>query len=154
MTTGDTDRGDERPRTRLEGSGRKPREDGTRVSNVTAGTEHSEPKATSLLMELIVSRENMTLAYARVVGNKGAAGIDKMSFADLKPFLVEHWPRVREDLLADRSQQGLRQGGLAAAGEADELGAEAFRSLHGGQDPARHALLGAQETPPATRPAR
>jgi RNA-directed DNA polymerase len=72
------------------------------VSNVAAGTDHSEPKATSLLMELIVSRENMTLAYARVVGNKGAAGIDKMSVADLKPFLVEHWPRVREDLLTGR----------------------------------------------------
>jgi len=55
-------------------------------------------------MELIVSRENMTLAYARVVGNKGAAGIDKMSVADLKPFLVEHWPRVREELLEDRYQ--------------------------------------------------
>lgn len=27
-----------------------------------------------LLMELVVSRENMTLAYARVVRNKGAAG--------------------------------------------------------------------------------
>jgi RNA-directed DNA polymerase len=53
-------------------------------------------------MELIVSRENMTRAYARVVGNKGAAGIDKMSVADLKPFLVEHWPRVRDELLAGR----------------------------------------------------
>lgn len=104
MTTGDTDSGDEMPRTRPEGSGRKPREDGTRVSNVTAGAGHSEPKATSQLMELIVSRENMTLAYARVVGNKGAAGIDKMSVADLKPFLVEHWPRVREELLEDRYQ--------------------------------------------------
>lgn len=111
MTTGDTDSGDETPRTRLEGSGRKPREDGTRVSNVTAGTDHSKPKATGEpcaptrtgpLMELVVSRENMTLAYARVVGNKGAAGIDKMSVADLKPFLVEHWPRVRDDLLAGR----------------------------------------------------
>ena len=56
------------------------------------------------LMELVVSRENMVAAYARVVGNKGAAGIDAMSVADLKPFLVEHWPRIREDLLADRYQ--------------------------------------------------
>ena len=55
-------------------------------------------------MEMIVSRENMMRAYARVVGNKGAAGIDAMSVADLKPFLVEHWPRVREELLADRYQ--------------------------------------------------
>lgn len=74
------------------------------MSNVAAGAEHSEPKAEALLMELVVSRENMARAYARVVGNKGAAGIDRMSVADLKPFLVEHWPRVREDLLADRYQ--------------------------------------------------
>jgi RNA-directed DNA polymerase len=56
------------------------------------------------LMELVVGRENMMRALARVVGNKGAAGIDTMSVADLKPFLVEHWPRIREDLLADRYQ--------------------------------------------------
>ena len=56
------------------------------------------------LMELVVSRENMMAAYARVVGNKGAAGIDKMTVADLKPFLKEHWPRIKEDLLADRYQ--------------------------------------------------
>jgi RNA-directed DNA polymerase len=56
------------------------------------------------LMELIVSRENMMAAFARVVGNKGAAGVDKMSVADLKPFLKEHWPRIRQDLLADRYQ--------------------------------------------------
>jgi RNA-directed DNA polymerase len=54
------------------------------------------------LMELVVGRENMMAAYARVVGNKGAAGVDAMSVADLKPFLVERWPRIREDLLADR----------------------------------------------------
>lgn len=56
------------------------------------------------LMELAVGRENMMAAHARVVGNKGAAGIDAMSVTDLKPFLVEHWPRIREDLLADRYQ--------------------------------------------------
>lgn len=75
-----------------------------RVSNVAAGADHFDPEANTLLMELVVSRENMTRAYARVVGNKGAAGIDEMSVADLKPFLVAHWPRVKEDLLADRYQ--------------------------------------------------
>jgi RNA-directed DNA polymerase len=111
MTAGDADNGAETPRARSEGSGRKPREDGTGASNVTAGSDHSAPEATGepcapartgQLMELIVSRENMMAAYARVVGNKGAAGIDEMTVADLKPFLVEHWPRIREDLLADR----------------------------------------------------
>jgi RNA-directed DNA polymerase len=102
VTTGDTDSGDEMPRTRLEGRARQARDDGTRVSNVTAGAGHSEPEAEALLMELVVSRENMRRAFERVVGNKGAAGVDQMSVADLKPFLVEHWPRLREDLLADR----------------------------------------------------
>jgi RNA-directed DNA polymerase len=55
-------------------------------------------------MDLVVSRENMMAAYARVVGNKGAPGIDKMTVVDLKPFLAEHWLRIKEDLLADRYQ--------------------------------------------------
>jgi RNA-directed DNA polymerase len=74
------------------------------ASSATAGSVHSEPEASVRLMELVVSRENMVTAYARVVGNKGAAGIDGMSVADLKPFLIEHWPGIREDLLADRYQ--------------------------------------------------
>jgi len=54
------------------------------------------------LMEMIISRENMMAALHRVVSNKGAAGIDKMSVGDLKQHLVSHWPRIREDLLAGR----------------------------------------------------
>jgi RNA-directed DNA polymerase len=53
-------------------------------------------------MERIVSRENMMTAYQRVVANKGAPGIDKMTVEQLKPHLVEHWPRIKEDLLAGR----------------------------------------------------
>ena len=104
MTTRDAESGAEMSRTRPEGSGRKPREQGMGVSNVTAGLDHSDPEAQVRLMELVVSRENMVRAYARVVGNKGAAGIDKMSVADLKPYLVERWPRIKEDLMADRYQ--------------------------------------------------
>ena len=75
-----------------------------RDASITTARLLSPPEANVLLMELVVSRENMMAAFARVVGNKGAAGIDKMSVTDLKPFLVEHWPRIREDLLADRYQ--------------------------------------------------
>ena len=56
------------------------------------------------LMEFVVSRENMMAALNRVVGNKGAPGIDKMTVVDLKPYLKAHWPRIRDDLLADRYQ--------------------------------------------------
>ena len=90
MTVEEAEHGDETPRTRSEGRGRKPRWAAMGVSNVTAGSDHSQPEADVQLMELIVSRENMMTALARVVGNKGAAGIDKMTVVDLKPFLKEH----------------------------------------------------------------
>jgi RNA-directed DNA polymerase len=53
-------------------------------------------------METILSRENMMAAYRRVVANKGAPGIDKMTVDQLKPYLTTHWPHIREELLADR----------------------------------------------------
>jgi RNA-directed DNA polymerase len=53
-------------------------------------------------LEAILDRENMMAAYHRVVANRGAAGVDGMTVDELKAFLVEHWPRVKEDLLAGR----------------------------------------------------
>ncbi|HET6620725.1 MAG TPA: group II intron reverse transcriptase/maturase [Dongiaceae bacterium] len=53
-------------------------------------------------MERIVSRENMMAAYHRVMANKGAAGIDRMTVEQLQPHLKERWPRIREELLDDR----------------------------------------------------
>ncbi|MDW9905934.1 hypothetical protein GOA77_29535 [Sinorhizobium meliloti] len=40
-------------------------------------------------METILGRENMMAAYRRVVVNKGAPGIDKMTVDQLKPYLAE-----------------------------------------------------------------
>jgi len=104
MVTRDAGDGSEMTRARPEGSGRKPPEHGQGASNTTARSMSTQPEADVRLMELVVSRENMMAAYARVVGNKGAAGIDKMTVVDLKPFLKEHWPRIKEDLLAGRYQ--------------------------------------------------
>jgi len=55
-----------------------------------------EPKG---LMEHMVERENMILAYRQVVRNKGAAGIDRMSVEELKPYLAEHWAKIKDSLL-------------------------------------------------------
>ncbi len=51
------------------------------------------------LMEEITSRDNMRAAFHRVVSNKGAAGIDKMTVDQLKPYLVTNWLRIKEELL-------------------------------------------------------
>lgn len=93
--------GAEMPCAQAESSGRKPRGQALGASDTTAGLLASRPEANERLMETILSRENMMAAYRRVVANKGAPGIDKMSVEQLKPYLAEHWPRIREDLLAD-----------------------------------------------------
>jgi group II intron reverse transcriptase/maturase len=50
-------------------------------------------------MEEVVSRSNMMSAYNRVVSNKGAPGIDGMTVGELKGYLTQDWPRIKEDLL-------------------------------------------------------
>lgn len=52
------------------------------------------------LMESVVERSNMWLAYQRVVENKGAPGVDGLTVAEFKDWLKVHWPRVKEALLA------------------------------------------------------
>jgi RNA-directed DNA polymerase len=51
------------------------------------------------LMERVVEKTNMTKAYKRVKRNKGAAGIDGMTVAELKSCLVKNWKTIREELL-------------------------------------------------------
>lgn len=54
------------------------------------------------LMQAVVEQENMRLAFKRVIANKGAPGIDGMTVDDLKPWLIENWLRVKEELLNGR----------------------------------------------------
>jgi len=51
-------------------------------------------------MEAVVERGNLWLAYRRVVANKGAAGVDELTVAELKDHLKRHWPTIRTRLLA------------------------------------------------------
>jgi RNA-directed DNA polymerase len=54
------------------------------------------------MMEAVVERENMKAAYARVLSNKGAAGVDDMPVEALKPYLDKHWSRIKAELLEGR----------------------------------------------------
>ena len=53
---------------------------------------------TSSLMEQILSRENLNVAYLQVVRNKGAAGVDGMEYTELKDYLLENGETIREQL--------------------------------------------------------
>ena len=88
----------EMPESRPEGSGRKLRESGKGASNGTARREPVRPEELQL-MEAAVARENLLDAYARVMSNKGAAGVDGVPVEDLKPYLQEHWAQIKENLL-------------------------------------------------------
>jgi RNA-directed DNA polymerase len=52
------------------------------------------------LWERFLSRENLARALRRVEQNAGAAGIDAMTVAELRPWLEQHWPDVRAGLEA------------------------------------------------------
>ena len=68
---------------------------------VRASGTNAEPNS---LMEVVLSRDNLMRAYQRVCRNKGAAGVDHMSVDALKQHLQQHWPVVRERLLAGTYQ--------------------------------------------------
>jgi RNA-directed DNA polymerase len=53
-------------------------------------------------MEEVVESKNMQEAYRKVVGNRGAAGIDEMTVEELKPYLKTEWPAIKESLLGDQ----------------------------------------------------
>jgi len=48
-----------------------------------------------VLLENILSRNNLLVAYNQVVGNKGASGIDGMTVDDLGDYLKENWESIR-----------------------------------------------------------
>jgi RNA-directed DNA polymerase len=64
-----------------------------------ARTDVESRAAVGPSMEAIVERNNLRKALARVKANKGAAGIDGMTVEDLAPYLKEHWPTIRVQLL-------------------------------------------------------
>jgi len=52
------------------------------------------------LMETVVERNNLWLAYERVMRTKGTAGVDGLGVFDFKAWLQQHWPSVKAALLA------------------------------------------------------
>ena len=51
-----------------------------------------------ILLENILSRNNLTRAYNQVVGNKGAAGVDGMTVDNLGAYLNENWNTIRQKI--------------------------------------------------------
>jgi RNA-directed DNA polymerase len=75
----------------------QPRQRSGEAALAEAGDERS---GASSLMIQVLSRPNMLAALKRVLKNKGSPGIDGMTVKELRGWLWDHWPRVREELLA------------------------------------------------------
>lgn len=62
----------------------------------------TEPKSTfcSSLLSRVLERNNLLRALKQVRRNKGASGIDGMTVDELPDFLRQHWPHIRQQLIA------------------------------------------------------
>ena len=89
---------EEKPKFRGGSSGRNPRDKPVKASSTTAMGGNTHP-STMQLMEAVVERSNMTRALRRVESNAGSAGVDAMEVGELRGYLKEHWPKIKEKLL-------------------------------------------------------
>ena len=81
----------------------KPQEPSGRVEAPLVGSGN-ERLGSGDLMEKACERQNLWAALKRVRQNAGSPGIDGMTVEQLPDHLRVHWPRLREELLADRYQ--------------------------------------------------
>lgn len=86
----------------LAGRGEAPR--GRRSGEATLTAQGPERSGDDDLMSQVVERSNLARALKRVRQNKGSAGIDGMTVDELAPYLRDHWPAIREQLLAGHYQ--------------------------------------------------
>jgi RNA-directed DNA polymerase len=68
------------------------------VCQVPTASAIAEP-IKSVTMEEVARKENLRRALKRVCANKGSPGIDGMTVNELKDYLREQWPHIRQQLL-------------------------------------------------------
>src|SRR6478672_2458280 len=69
------------------------------IESLSTMNEPERPANTSRIMEKICERANLKEALRQVRGNKGSAGVDRMTVDQLGDYLKQHWPAIREQLL-------------------------------------------------------
>src|SRR6478752_1428869 len=72
---------------------------GEDIESLSVVSEPERPANTCRIMEDACERANLKEALRQVRGNKGSAGIDRMTVDQLGDYLKQHWPAIREQLL-------------------------------------------------------
>ena len=69
------------------------------IESLSVVSEPERPANTCRIMEDVCERANLKEALRQVRGNKGSAGVDRMTVDQLGDYLKQHWPAIREQLL-------------------------------------------------------
>ena len=69
------------------------------IESLSVVSEPERPANTNRIMEEVCERANLKEALRQVRGNKGSAGVDRMTVDQLGDYLKQHWPAIREQLL-------------------------------------------------------
>jgi hypothetical protein len=72
---------------------------GEDIEPLSVVSEPERPANTCRIMEEACERANLKEALRQVRGNKGSAGVDRMTVDQLGDYLKQHWPAIREQLL-------------------------------------------------------
>src|ERR1017187_1246865 len=80
------------------GEAREAGREETESAGAMNGTEN--PASTKRLMEEVCERENLKAALRRVKANKGSPGVDGMTVIEIKDYMKQHCPAIREQLLS------------------------------------------------------
>ena len=72
------------------------------ILDVSPLKEINTKTVTNELLEKILSRDNMNLAFKRVKANKGASGIDNMTVDELLQYLRENGEQIKESIREGR----------------------------------------------------
>ena len=72
------------------------------VLDVSSKRKVDTKTVTNEILEKILSRDNMNLAFKRVKANMGASGIDNMTVDELLQYLKENGEQIKEDIRKGR----------------------------------------------------
>lgn len=61
-------------------------------------------QSNNTLFNQILSRENLSAALKRVMNNKGAAGVDKVTYQEFKEYLTSNWVDIKKELVEETYQ--------------------------------------------------
>jgi RNA-directed DNA polymerase len=74
------------------------------ISAASEGGRDDVPKDKEEMLERILSKDNLNLAYKKVKSNQGSPGIDGMTVEELLPFLRQQGETLRQRILAGEYQ--------------------------------------------------